>query len=173
MTYSECAYKCIRGSGRRQDYEGYKEGSRYFSIHGTPLEPRMGSTCICERLKRWLHLNACSACIKKTSCHTHVHCDNSIPAYQANPASKATIRNQTIRNFSWDYPFPLLKFTRVCSPPDWGYVSLLIPLSMSTVSTPVTTEFTGTTGVSLTCQWRCTSCPGEVAWSRRWRTGSH
>ena len=70
----------------------YKEGSRYFWIHGTLSEPGKDSImCICERLHEVLHLNVCSTCVKNHISYSCA-CDNYIPACQANP-SKVTIRN--------------------------------------------------------------------------------
>lgn len=40
----------IRGS-RKQDHKGYKEGSCYFQIHGTPSKSGKGSMHIHERLE--------------------------------------------------------------------------------------------------------------------------
>ena len=79
--YSMCAYNCIKGSGRRQNHEGYKEGSRYFRIHGTLPEPERAVRCIRERLKWWVTydyvLYICPArtvCAKNHHLHIHVHC---------------------------------------------------------------------------------------------------
>ena len=89
MTYSVCTYKCIRGSGRRQDHEGYKEGSRYFGYMELCQNQEKAVRAFVRGLNNGLHLNTCSACVK-TTCHTHVHFDNYIPVCQAKP-TKVTI----------------------------------------------------------------------------------
>ena len=59
----------------------------------------------------------------KTTCHTHVHCDNYIPACQANP-SKVTIRNFSCRKIRMacetknncpSLPFFASQYAHMCS----------------------------------------------------------
>ena len=77
MTYSACTYKCIRGSVRRQDHEGYKEGVTFGYMELCHNLER--AVCVFVRGSKngyGLVLHAL-----KTTCHTHVHYDNySVPS---------------------------------------------------------------------------------------------
>ena len=93
MTYSACAYKFVRGS---------EEGKITKAITKAPVI--FGYMELCQNQERAVYafvrgsndgLRVCMLVTHalKTTCHTHVHCDNYIPAYPANP-SKVTHRSQ-------------------------------------------------------------------------------